>query len=70
MLASCRIVELDSATADAYAMVKQGLMMRGRPIPENDIWIAALAVQYGLPLLARDAHFDHVEGLDVKTWEQ
>jgi predicted nucleic acid-binding protein len=37
--------------------------MRGTPIPTNDIWIAALAMQHGLPLYTRDAHFSSVAGL-------
>ena len=37
-------------------------------IPENDIWIAALARQYDLPLAARDAHFAVVQGLNTLAW--
>ncbi|HEV8045487.1 MAG TPA: PIN domain-containing protein [Rubrobacter sp.] len=40
----------------------------GRPIPENDIWIAATALQHGLVLVTRDSHFEHVEGLRVERW--
>jgi predicted nucleic acid-binding protein len=38
---------------------------RGVKIPVNDVWIAALAVESGLPLLARDEHFSRVSGLTV-----
>jgi len=40
----------------------------GRPIPANDAWIAALALQHGLPVLTRDEHFDAVPGLERRDW--
>jgi tRNA(fMet)-specific endonuclease VapC len=63
-----RILMPDTATADAYGEICFALRRKGRPIPENDIWIAALALQHGLPLLTRDAHFREVEGLNVLGW--
>lgn len=47
----------DQATAERYGQVKAELGALGKPIPENDVWIAALARQYDLPLATRDAHF-------------
>jgi tRNA(fMet)-specific endonuclease VapC len=47
-------------TAQYYGKIKDGLRLKGRPIPENDIWVAAAAMQYGLPVATRDAHFDEV----------
>ncbi|MBA3472116.1 MAG: VapC toxin family PIN domain ribonuclease, partial [Rubrobacter sp.] len=41
---------------------------KGRPIPENDIWIAAVALQHDLVLASRDSHFEHVEGLQLDRW--
>jgi tRNA(fMet)-specific endonuclease VapC len=58
--------DLESCTHDAE--VKAALKAKGRPIPENDIWIAAIALQHGLQLAARDPHFDEVDGLDVVKW--
>jgi predicted nucleic acid-binding protein len=40
---------------------------QGRPIPDNDIWIAAIARQHSLSLITRDAHFREIEGLKPKT---
>jgi tRNA(fMet)-specific endonuclease VapC len=40
----------------------------GRPIPGNDAWIAALALQHRLPILSRDEHFDVVVGIERKSW--
>ena len=55
-------------TADEYARLKQALAVAGAPIPENDIWIAACALENGLPLATRDAHFARVPGLVVQDW--
>jgi len=44
------------------------LSSAGRPIPANDIWIAALARQHGYAVLSRERHFAFVRGLDVKSW--
>ena len=58
----------DTATAQQYGDIKNQLRAKGRPIPENDIWIAAIAMQYQLTLVARDGHFHEVDGLQVETW--
>lgn len=55
-------------TARRYGEVKNALRLEGRPIPENDIWIAAIALQHDLTLITRDRHFDSVDGLKVETW--
>lgn len=53
----------DEQTTHHYAMVYRQLRQQGTPIPSNDMWIAALALQHGLVLLARDEHFDHLPQL-------
>ena len=55
-------------TTIAYAAVRGSLKQLGRPIPANDAWIAALAIQHGLPVLSRDGHFDAVPGLIRRAW--
>jgi tRNA(fMet)-specific endonuclease VapC len=62
------VLGCDSATARQYAAIKNALRIKGRPLPENDIWIAAIAIQHDLILVTRDAHFDQIEGLDRITW--
>ncbi|WP_162550200.1 PIN domain-containing protein [Hymenobacter nivis] len=52
--------------ADTYAEIRLQLKQAGRPIPENDIWIAALCVAYDVPLLSRDQHFEYVSGLRLQ----
>lgn len=47
----------DEQTAEVYARLKQALRAKGRPIPDNDLWIAATAIQHRLALMNRDAHF-------------
>lgn len=55
----------DERTAHRYAEVISALREAGRPIPTNDVWIAALALQAAMPLLTFDAHFAHVPGLEL-----
>ncbi len=53
----------DFDTARLYGRIKAELRRKGKPIPDNDIWIAAAAIQYGLTLVTRDRHFDFIDGL-------
>lgn len=53
----------DFETARIYGRTKAELRAKGRPIPDNDIWIAAPAIQYSLTLVTRDKHFNFVDGL-------
>lgn len=57
------ILEHDLETTEFYAFVVSNLRRLGRPIPTNDIWIAANALRHGLPLCSNDKHFAAVEGL-------
>ena len=59
---------IDAETARQYGEIKESLRAKGRPIPENDIWIAAIAFQYQLSLVTRDQHFSEIKGLAIKTW--
>lgn len=58
----------DTATAQHYGIIKNQLRTKGKPIPENDIWIAAIAKQYQLTLVTRDNHFQYVDGLTREQW--
>ncbi len=62
------VLECDSDTARQYGAIKNALRLKGRPIPDNDIWIAAIAGQYHLTLITRDAHFAEVDDLLSETW--
>ncbi len=64
-------VELLSAgedTADFYARIWSALRKAGRPIPTNDVWIAAQAMETGSVLVTYDSHFAQVPGLRI--WER
>ncbi|MFW5695220.1 MAG: type II toxin-antitoxin system VapC family toxin [Alkalispirochaeta sp.] len=56
-------VPLTQATAEWFAEIKRGLRLRGRPIPINDVWIAASCMEHGAILLTLDSHFEAVDGL-------
>ena len=58
----------DRTTTVHYAAVRHRLRVTGSPMPENDVWIAALAVQHELPIVTRDRHFDFVEGVTRIDW--
>jgi tRNA(fMet)-specific endonuclease VapC len=62
------ILSVTDETAVAYAALRLTLKRSGRPIPANDAWIAALALQHRLPVLSRDEHFDAVPQLDRRSW--
>ena len=68
LLLNCRLLEISEETANWYARIRLQLKTAGKPIPSNDLWIAALCRQHSLPLLSRDTHFDHVRGMERLDW--
>jgi len=62
------VLACDVETARQYGEIKNALRIKGRPLPENDIWIAALARQHGLVLVTRDAHFEQIDNLNMTAW--
>lgn len=68
LAASGVVLVCDTETARHYGEVKNYLPLKGRPLPENDIWIAALAQQHQLTLATRDDHFQDIAGLQTITW--
>lgn len=67
-LRTSRVLSLNGGTADFYGDIRGELKRAGTPIPENDIWIAALVREYALPILSRDVHFDYVKGVERLGW--
>ena len=59
----CRVLDITSTTAAVYARLRLGLKEKGKPIPENDLWIAALCVEHQVKLAAVDGHFDGIDEL-------
>jgi predicted nucleic acid-binding protein len=58
-----RLYGIDEDTAEFYADILNRLRKKGKPIPTNDIWIAAVALQHGLQLYTSDRHFKNISGL-------
>lgn len=57
------VVQMDEETAEFYAKIYWDLKKKGKPIPTNDIWVAASAMRYGLALFTFDDHFNNINGL-------
>jgi predicted nucleic acid-binding protein len=68
LLSEIRVLETTDRTSVVYARVRHQLRAAGTPIPENDVWIAAAAIEHRLPLASRDRHFGMVRGLEVIRW--
>lgn len=66
--ASSVVLSCDTDTARHYGDVKNKLRMKGRPLPENDVCIAAIAIQHNLTLVTRDEHFQEIENLRMQRW--
>lgn len=62
------LVPVDESIAARYAHIRHDLKKIGKPIPENDLWIAATCMELETGLLTADGHFDCVEGLKVIHW--
>ena len=73
LLRDCAVLDINEPTTQHYAEIvlelrRLDLRRKGKPIPTNDLWIAALCRQHSLPLLSRDRHFDQVTGLKRIGW--
>jgi predicted nucleic acid-binding protein len=62
------VLNIDEETTRHYAAIGLELKRSGKPIPANDLWIAALCRQHSLPLISRGRHFDEVRGLERIAW--
>ena len=62
------VLPITESTAVRYAQLRWSLKRVGRPIPANDAWIAALAIEHRFAVLSRDEHFDAVPGLRREGW--
>lgn len=65
LLKLAQILYPSKTTAKYYGKILAKLEKQGHRIPSNDIWIAAIALEYDLKLLTRDIHFERVEGIKV-----
>lgn len=63
-----KVLLVDEAVAIGYGKIQATLRAKGSPIPENDIWIVAIALRHNLTLVTRDKHFKEVNKLKLKSW--
>lgn len=68
LITDCTVLDVNVQTTHHYAAINVELRQAGKPIPTNDLWIAALCRQHGLPLLSQDRHFDVVSGIQRLGW--
>jgi tRNA(fMet)-specific endonuclease VapC len=67
-LTMVQFIPCDAETARVFGLTRNELARKGRPIPENDLWIAATALQHDLVVITRDAHFNVIDGLRIEAW--
>ena len=67
-LGGVTVVPVDDETAKHFGRISAQLAADGLPIPQNDMWIAACAMQWGLALATADEHFNRITGLNVDKW--
>jgi tRNA(fMet)-specific endonuclease VapC len=67
LIHSTTILTLTEATANTYAKIRLALKKKGKPIPENDLWIAATCIEHKLPLMSSDVHFEYVDQLNLMS---
>lgn len=60
---SCNLLNINELIAEEYANIRKSIKDKGRPIPENDIWIAATCVVNNIPLATLDSDFNHITNL-------
>lgn len=68
LFATLTVLSCDRLTAEVYSRLKDALRKKGRPIPDNDLWIAATGVQHGLHLACRDQHFNEIDEIQQVRW--
>ncbi|MDP3504118.1 MAG: type II toxin-antitoxin system VapC family toxin [Myxococcales bacterium] len=68
LVAASEVLTVGLETTVVSAQTRERLRARGRPLPENDVWIAALCLEHDLELVTRDGDFEHVEGLRTASW--
>lgn len=68
LLPAVTVLGITAKTAEIFGQIGAELALAGTPIPTNDVWVAALAREHGLPVATDDAHFARVRGLTVLRW--
>ena len=69
LVRDCPLIPIEERVAQAYGEIRLSLKRKGKPIPDNDVWIAACCVAYDFPLATRDQHFLHVDRLQIVSMD-
>lgn len=69
LLAEMPVLSVNTNSARHYGALKDILRRKGKMIPDNDLWIAALAIQHDLILVTRDKHFQEVDNIICEQWQ-
>jgi tRNA(fMet)-specific endonuclease VapC len=64
-ISSCELLDINFLVAEIYASLRLSLKKKGTPIPENDIWIAAICISNNIPLCTFDKHFQNIKGITI-----
>ena len=62
-------VAITAETSEVYSLLHAALKKKGQPIPTNDLWIAAQAVEQGAVLITYDGHFSSIDKLKTWAWQ-
>lgn len=65
LIHSAAILAITEASANTYAKIRLALKKKGKPIPENDLWIAATCIEHKLPLTSNDGHFEYIDQFNL-----
>ena len=68
LISACDVLDVTEQTTHYYAAISNELRSAGKPIPSNDVWIAALCRQHSLGVLSQDRHFDAISGIRRAGW--
>ena len=68
LAAMAEIVPLTRPVTGVYSKIRYDLKMTGQPLPDNDVWIAAVAMANGYTLVSHDAAFSRIPGLKLEDW--
>ena len=69
LCSNIEVLLCDVNTSKIYGEIKYQIKIKGKPILENDIWIAALSIQHKIPLISKDNHFRQIDGLTLQDWK-
>jgi tRNA(fMet)-specific endonuclease VapC len=64
------VISIGEITADRYSRIAEQLKRQGTPIPSNDIWLAAQAMEQGAELVTMDRHFEKINGLVYRLFSK